>query len=276
MKFIVFLNRNNEVNELTDKIVAQLKIFADDVDVFDFITTSFDEMVNLISGYDIAIAVGGDGTTLKVAKAAAICSKLALGINAGRLGFMSGIEGDELHLLSTLKYSDYQIDNRLMLNACVELDGVVHNYPCLNDAVISRGDIARLIDISVSTEDRFVTNTRADGMIVATPTGSTAYSMAAGGPVVSPETDCFVVTPISPHSLINRSIIFATDKELRLTVNNDKGNIAYLSIDGDNSIKLKNGATITITKSEYTARLIKIKPENFYEILSKKIIERRN
>ncbi|MBQ8077381.1 MAG: NAD(+)/NADH kinase, partial [Eubacterium sp.] len=120
-----------------------------------------------------------------------------------------------------------------------------------------------------------VTDMRADGIIVSTPTGSTAYSMAAGGPVVSPDNSCFIVTPICPHSLMNRSIVFSSDKELMLTVGNDKNGNVYLSVDGESSIPIDSDTQVIISQSEYTAKLIKLKPENFYEILNKKIIERR-
>ena len=136
--------------------------------------------------------------------------------------------------------------------------------------------MARLIDIHVTENGREITDARADGMIVATPTGSTAYSMAAGGPVVSPDNSCFVITPICPHSLINRSIVLSSDKSIEMTVSNDVNNQAFLSIDGSSSVPIDSSNTIAITTSKYSAKLIKLKPENFYEILNKKLIERRN
>ena len=120
-----------------------------------------------------------------------------------------------------------------------------------------------------------ITNMRSDGLIVATPTGSTAYSLAAGGPVVSPENSCFVITPICPHSLVNRSIVYSADKKLKITVCNDKNNTAYVSIDGEQSIPVFADTTVTISKSSLVTRLIKIKPDNFYEMLNKKLLERR-
>ena len=229
-----------------------------------------------IEDYDIAIAVGGDGTTLSVAKKASFNNKPTLGINAGRLGFMSGLEKNELELLKDIVNGDYNTEKRMMIKATVIKNSeVCGEYHCLNDAVISRGDLARLIDINMFCEGRPVTGMRADGIIVATPTGSTAYSLAAGGPVVSPDNSCFVVTPICPHSLVNRSIVFSSDKELTLTVGNDKNVNVYLSIDGESSIPVDSDTQIIISKSEYSAKLIKVKPDNFYEILNKKIIERR-
>lgn len=122
---------------------------------------------------------------------------------------MSGIERDELDLLARLINNDYIIDERLMLKATIERNGqVISSHHCLNDIVVSRGDFARLIDVSITCDGRNVSNMRSDGVIISTPTGSTAYSMAAGGPVVSPEADCIIETPICPHSLMDRSIIF--------------------------------------------------------------------
>lgn len=232
-----------------------------------------DSLVNLC---DVAIAIGGDGTTLNVAKQFAEVDKAVLGINAGRLGFMSGLEKDELFLLEQVVNSSYEIDERLMLKAEIIRDNqVISTHHCLNDAVISRGNFARLIDVEISCKDRSVTKLRSDGMIISTPTGSTAYSMAAGGPVVSPEASCIIATPICPHSLIDRSIIFSTDTTLTIKAYNDLNNSPILTIDGGEGIVIDDTCEIRITKSELKTKLIKLKPENFYEILNKKIIERR-
>lgn len=277
MKIAVFPNvNNNGVDELKSLIVTKLQSIGIDVCVVEMEDGLFINSEQAILDSDISIAVGGDGTTLNVAKMAAQQGKATLGVNAGRLGFMSGLEKNEINLLDKLVSGDYSIDERIMIKVSFLNNGCERVCHCLNDVVISRGDLARLIDISVENQGRLVTKTRADGMIVATPTGSTAYSMAAGGPVVSPETSCYVVTPICPHSLVNRSIVFPSDQELVLTVCNDKNNSAFLSDDGENSYQIEPDTQIIVSKSELTAKLIKIKPDNFYEILNKKIIDRRN
>ncbi len=230
----------------------------------------------IMTDCDVAIAIGGDGTTLNVAKKAAFNDKPVLGINAGRLGFMSGLERNELELLENLVKGDYEIDERMMLKA-----GIIENneeksvHHCLNDIVISRGNFARLIDISIICDGRTVSNMRADGIIISTPTGSTAYSMAAGGPVVSPEADCIIETPICPHSLMDRSIIFSSDKELIVVASNDMNNRTVMTSDGQEAVELSAESKIAISVSPLKAKLIKIKPENFYEILNRKLIERR-
>lgn len=284
MKISIFPNFNNdgvlqtceEICKELDKLGVEYSVAkCNESDETGTLPLFFDTN-ELIENCDIVIVVGGDGTTLNVAKAGSLHNKLTLGINAGRLGFMSGLERDELSLLNRLVSGEYEVEERMMINARLMSENGTQNFICLNDAVITRGDLARLIDVTVKSDGRVITKNRADGMIIATPTGSTAYSMAAGGPVVSPDNSCFVVTPICPHSLVNRSIVFSSDKELEITVENDKNNTSYLSIDGEKSVTVTKNSKIIISKSEYVAKLIKIKPDSFYEILNKKLLERRN
>lgn len=284
MKISIFPNFNNdgvlqtceEICKELDKLGVEYSVAkCNESDETGTLPLFFDTD-ELIENCDIVIVVGGDGTTLNVAKAASLHNKLTLGINAGRLGFMSGLERDELSLLNRLVSGDYEVEKRMMIDARLMSENGTQDFICLNDAVITRGDLARLIDVTVKSDGRVITKNRADGMIIATPTGSTAYSMAAGGPVVSPDNSCFVVTPICPHSLVNRSIVFSSDKELEITVENDKNNTSYLSIDGEKSVTVTKNSKIIISKSEYVAKLIKIKPESFYEILNKKLLERRD
>lgn len=284
MKISIFPNFNNdgvlqtceEICKELDKLGVEYSVAkCNESDETGTLPLFFDTN-ELIENCDIVIVVGGDGTTLNVAKAASLHNKLTLGINAGRLGFMSGLERDELSLLNRLVSGEYEVEERMMINARLMSENGIQDFICLNDAVITRGDLARLIDVTVKSDGRVITKNRADGMIIATPTGSTAYSMAAGGPVVSPDNSCFVVTPICPHSLVNRSIVFSSDKELEITVENDKNNTSYLSIDGEKSVTVTKNSKIIISKSEYVAKLIKIKPESFYEILNKKLLERRD
>lgn len=284
MVISVFPNLNNNgVSELAFDVIKILTDGGADVyvqneykPIFKSTKAKFENFDKAMSLCDCAIAIGGDGTTLNIAKKAAFLNKSALGINAGRLGFMSGIERDELSLLTKLINKEYIIDERAMLKATIEKDGeVLSSHHCLNDIVVSRGNFARLIDVKITCDGRSVSNMRSDGVIISTPTGSTAYSMAAGGPVVSPEADCIIETPICPHSLMDRSIIFSADKELIVTANNDQNNSPIMTVDGQEAVNLTPGCQIHIKKSDITTKLIKLKPENFYEVLNKKIIERR-
>ena len=284
MVISVFPNLNNNgVSELAFDVIKILTDGGADVyvqneykPIFKSTKAKFENFDKAMSLCDCAIAIGGDGTTLNIAKKAAFLNKSALGINAGRLGFMSGIERDELSLLTKLINKEYIIDERAMLKATIEKDGeVLSSHHCLNDIVVSRGNFARLIDVTITCDGRSVSNMRSDGVIISTPTGSTAYSMAAGGPVVSPEADCIIETPICPHSLMDRSIIFSADKELIVTANNDQNNSPIMTVDGQEAFNLTPGCQIHIKKSDITTKLIKLKPENFYEVLNIKIIERR-
>ena len=284
MVISVFPNLNNNgVSELAFDVIKILTDGGADVyvqneykPIFKSTKAKFENFDKAMSLCDCAIAIGGDGTTLNIAKKAAFLNKSALGLNAGRLGFMSGIERDELSLLTKLINKEYIIDERAMLKATIEKDGeVLSSHHCLNDIVVSRGNFARLIDVTITCDGRSVSNMRSDGVIISTPTGSTAYSMAAGGPVVSPEADCIIETPICPHSLMDRSIIFSADKELIVTANNDQNNSPIMTVDGQEAVNLTPGCQIHIKKSDITTKLIKLKPENFYEVLNKKIIERR-
>ena len=284
MVISVFPNLNNNgVSELAFDVIKILTDGGADVyvqneykPIFKSTKAKFENFDKAMSLCDCAIAIGGDGTTLNIAKKAAFLNKSALGINAGRLGFMSGIERDELSLLTKLINKEYIIDERAMLKATIEKDSeVLSSHHCLNDIVVSRGNFARLIDVTITCDGRSVSNMRSDGVIISTPTGSTAYSMAAGGPVVSPEADCIIETPICPHSLMDRSIIFSADKELIVTANNDQNNSPIMTVDGQEAVNLTPGCQIHIKKSNITTKLIKLKPENFYEVLNKKIIERR-
>lgn len=274
---------NNGVEELSRNVFFELSQLSTNIyvsgemsSIFSDSGVLFDDADKIMKICDVAIAIGGDGTTLSIAKKAAEYKKPVLGINAGRLGFMSGLEQDELDLLKNVVTGDYEIDERLMLKAEIVKNGeVISTHKCLNDFVISRGNFARLIDINITCNGRNVSNMRADGVIISTPTGSTAYSMAAGGPVVSPEAECILATPICPHSLMDRSIIFSSDKELVIRAHNDKMNYPVLTADGEKAIKLDFDSEVRVKVSDTKAKLIKLKPENFYEILNKKIIERR-
>jgi NAD+ kinase len=274
---------NNGVEQLSRDVFSVLSGLDTEVyvsntckDVLSDCNVNFGDDDIIMQKCDVAIAIGGDGTTLNVAKKASKFGKCVLGINAGRLGFMSGLEKDELQLLKNVVTGNYEIDERLMLDAEIVKDGeIISTHRCLNDAVISRGDFSRLIDINISCNGRNVYNMRADGVIISTPTGSTAYSMSAGGPVVSPEAACIITTPICPHSLMDRSIIFSADRELVVRAYNDKLSNPIINIDGEESISLDLQCEVHIKVSDVKTKLIKIKPENFYEILSKKIIERR-
>ncbi len=218
---------------------------------------------------DVVIVIGGDGTLIHTAKKAAIYKKSVLGINCGRVGYLSGLEPENLDKLTKLISGEYKTEIRMILSASFENDGKTVCLPFLNDAVITRGSVSRMIDLSVGFGGSRVAY-RADGVIISTSTGATAYSMAAGGPIVDPELDIIVVTPISAFSFNNRSIVLNNSEELTVkNVSNPKNDV-YVSIDGEESYKIKTLQTVKITKSSLVAKLIRIDNTSFFDTLSEK------
>lgn len=240
--------------------------------------TSFPDNLNqdFFKSCDVVVVLGGDGTIIHTAKYAALFGKPVLGINCGNLGFMAGLEIDELSRLSALMDGRYTIEHRMMLNIKVtSADGKSDEFCALNEAVLSRGALSRMVEFEVTSEKEHILNYRADGIMVATPTGSTAYSLSAGGPIIDPAVRCLLLTPICAHSLHARSYIFSEDTEIYLrTVNTDMHEV-YLTIDGEKSIKISPDDRICISRSDIFARLIIIEEKSFYKILNQKLIYRR-
>lgn len=231
----------------------------------------FDEM---ISQCDAVIAIGGDGTIIHAAKHAAQAQKPILGINVGRLGFVAGLETDELELLELLVSGKYTVDNRMMISATVgKADGDV-TYQALNEAVISRGSLSRILDFQVSLNEDTICRYRADGLILSTPTGSTAYSLSAGGPVVDPSMECMILTPICPHSLLTRPVVFNANS--LISAKADSGGEIYLTLDGATSIRIESGEQVYFSKSRLSVQLIQLHHKGFYQVVNEKLTERRN
>jgi NAD+ kinase len=224
----------------------------------------------LYSACDLLVVLGGDGTMLKAAAKASENGVPLIGINLGRLGFMSEIECDELHLLENLFSGDYEIKSRMMLEVGItKPGGEMHMGTALNDAVVTNGASAKLIEIELARDGVKIASYRADGVIAATPTGSTAYSMSAGGPIIDPDIECFCVTPICPHSPFNRPLIFAGDSLLEITAKNINSE-AYLTIDGQTSVRLEENDIVGIRKSKFAAKLVSIKKRGFFDVVRAK------
>lgn len=215
------------------------------------------------------IVLGGDGTILPLAG-----SPLPLlGINLGNVGYMSELEKDELSLLSCLVDDSYYVENRMMLDIFID-DGNTETffYSALNEVVMSKGAVSHMIDIEFSACGRVVSVYSADGLIAATPTGSSAYSMASGGPIVDPKLELICLTPVSSHSLLNsRSLIFPPFAELAMKFLPKRGKKAYLSVDGRKSIPIDNKVTVKIRKSDKTTKLIRLNGHCFCDILYSKL-----
>ncbi|MBE6753277.1 MAG: NAD(+)/NADH kinase [Ruminococcaceae bacterium] len=233
-----------------------------------------DSEEELIRQCDAVVVLGGDGTIIHAAKQAAkIAGKPVLGINVGRLGFTAGLERTELPLIRKLITEEYTTEKRMMLEVCVtDNEGrELYRSLALNDAVIARGALPHIIDLRTYRNDRLAMDFRADGVIVSTPTGSTAYSLSAGGPAIDPTVKCIMLTPVCAHSLYTRPIIFSENTEITIEVVRTEGDIAaYLTVDGEQSITLKKGSRVSIREAEMTADFIVIKKQCFTEILQQK------
>lgn len=229
------------------------------------------------SDSDMIISIGGDGTILHTAKKAAAYKKPVLGINAGRLGFMAGLEKHELQLLARLMDGRYSRDRRMMLAVTIEeADGRIRNrFSCINDAVVSRGRQFQMIEFTVNINGKKANDYLADGMIAATPTGSTAYSLSAGGPVMDPQINSIILTPICTHSLFARSIVFSPDTEISIFSAGDRGNHLILSCDGEDGCEVPPACRVKIVRSDLYAEFIRIKSDTFIDILNTKLAQRR-
>ncbi|MDD6145449.1 MAG: NAD(+)/NADH kinase [Oscillospiraceae bacterium] len=224
---------------------------------------------------DVMIAIGGDGTIIHAAHYAAEFDKPILGINAGRLGFLAGLEKEELHLLKNLISGQFTIDKRMMLTVShYGADSLKGQYVCLNDCVVARGDSLRLCDVDIYSNGKLINDYIADGVIVATPTGSTAYSLSAGGPVVDTAIESLILTPICPHSLFSRSMIFEPDTVLTVKVKNYETSLPVFSCDGEFGIDLGREGRVEIRRSDRVTKIIRIKADGFAEIFSQKLLER--
>lgn len=220
---------------------------------------------------DIIVTIGGDGTIMRYSKKAAKYNKAILGINAGRMGYLANIEQNEYKLLSKLKTGDYTVENRMMLSVKVyDGDNLLNEYTALNDAVITSGFIARIIDISAFVKGDSI-KYRADGLIISTPTGSTAYSMSAGGPIMDPSLSCICATPVCPHHLNARPVIFSASSILEIRNAHCRDNSIYLSADGKEVFEIDLGDVIRISKSKYTVPIVASGNASFIEVLNSKL-----
>ena len=224
-----------------------------------------------IKSADLLLAFGGDGTILHLARTVALNNVPVLGINLGSLGFMSELEPEELERLKDLASWDFTVESRMMLDVTVIRDGrSVYNNIALNDAVISKGSIARVVRLEIFTEEGFLTRVGGDGVIVSTPTGSTGYSMAAGGSIAEPTAQNLLLTPICPHSMRSTAYVLAPDHVITVEAADANRKFVYLSVDGGKAFSLKNGDKVRVSKSRHTTKLVRLSKKSFCEILDKK------
>ncbi len=230
---------------------------------------------NFYNNVDMVIVIGGDGSFIHAAKNAATHKKAVLCINAGNLAFLAGLEGNELSLLEKLITGDYTTDKRMMLEVSIKNNDKEELLCyCLNDVAIARfGDI-KLIDLDVYCNCKKINSYRGDGVVISTPTGSTAYSWSAGGPVIDPDLRCITLTPLCTHSPLNRSLVFNEKSVITVNSSNPLQKICF-SADGDKSVELENNFEIIIKQSKYYAEFIRIKSDEFFDILNSKLTQRK-
>ncbi len=236
---------------------------------FDFKDVHFADFGTCLNKCDVIAVIGGDGTIIGAAKAAITVDKPIFGINLGTMGYLAQINPNELHKLSQLKSGDYHMEERMLLETRITNAGKKY---AVNDIVISKGLISKIVNISVLCDQKPMVKYRADGVILSTPTGSTAYSLSAGGSVVDPIVECILLTPICPHSLASRSLIFSAERELTVVSQNSRNDPdVYVSCDGETPIKLNFGESVMIKKSDKKVKFLRFDQENFYDIVSEKL-----
>ncbi len=220
---------------------------------------------------DMIICFGGDGTILHMAKAATRYDLPILGVNIGTMGFMAELENSELKELARLATDDFEIDRRMMLDVTVQRErDIIFHELCLNDVVVTKGAVARIVHLSVACDGIEVMECGGDGLIVATPTGSTAYSLSAGGPIVEPEAHSILLTPICAHDMVSRPIVASDKRVITIGLTRNARRNAFLSVDGGKALKLNMGDVATICKAQKETKLIRLKNRSFYDVVNAK------
>ncbi len=204
---------------------------------------------------DFCIVIGGDGTIIHAAKRAALYSKAVLGINVGRIGYLAAIKSCELEYLQDVLDGKYAIEERIMLDVIKTSGEKTQKYTAFNDAVITKGTLSRMLDMKLSVDGHDI-DYRSDGLIIATPTGSTAYSLSAGGPVIDPRVDDILITPICPYSFFTRPMIVPSFSKILITVDVLDNKEAYLTVDGEVAVKIDECDKIEISRSNTSVNLI--------------------
>lgn len=220
---------------------------------------------------DVVICFGGDGTILHTAKLATRCGVPVLGVNIGTMGFMAELECTELDQLSRLATGDFSLDSRMMLDVTVQRDrDIIFHELCLNDAVITKGAVARIVHLNVECDGVQAMECGGDGIVVATPTGSTAYSLSAGGPIVEPDAGNILITPICAHDIGSRCIVVSDKRRISVQLIKNARRNAFLSVDGGKALRLNMGDVTTVRKSDKVTKLIRLKNRSFFDVIHTK------
>lgn len=220
---------------------------------------------------DAVVCLGGDGTILHTAKAATRHNKPLLGVNIGTMGFIAELESTELDKLRNLSTGSFSLDRRMMLDVTVHRghEQIYHDIS-LNDVVVTKGAVARIIRLDVHCDGVQAMEPAGDGVIIATPTGSTAYSLSAGGPLVEPDARNILITPICAHDIVSRCIVASDRRVVQVSLSETARRNAFLSVDGGKAVKLQQGDVVTVQRSRLEAKLVRIKDRSFYDVINHK------
>ncbi len=223
--------------------------------------------------WDAACVLGGDGSIIDAAHRLYGMQVPLVGINFGHLGYLTEMEAGEIHWIDSIVAGEYTLDRRMMLNIEIldEQENIRYRSVALNDVVLTNGPVARLLSFDLCCGGVHMMTCRADGIIAATPTGSTAYSMSAGGPVLDPALECICLTPICPHTMSSRPVIVQSSTEIRFTNIMPRNTSVYLTSDGREAVELTKGETVRITRSLYTTDLIRVRDDGFLTALRRKL-----
>ena len=231
----------------------------------------FSRLDRELPGASIVICFGGDGTILHMAKAATRHGIPILGVNIGTMGFMAELESNELQELKKLVTGEFTIDSRMMLDVTVQRDrDVIFHEMCLNDAVITKGSVARIVHLGVECDGVKAMECGGDGLIVSTPTGSTGYSLSAGGPIVEPDARNILITPICAHDMASRCIVVSMNRVVSVCLTKNARRNAFLSVDGGKALKLMIGDVTRIRKADRETKLIRLKNRSFFDVVHSK------
>lgn len=221
---------------------------------------------------DLLICFGGDGTILHAARDAVAYQVPILGVNMGSVGFMAELERGELSMLAPLAKGMFTMEERMMLDVRVMRGNrEISRDLALNDAVISKGSMARVAEVEVLADHMKVSTIMGDGVIISTPTGSTAYSMSAGGPIVEPTSHCIILTPVCAHQLAARALVLDSGRVITAQIPKSTRKYLYLSVDGGKAVRLNSGDRVEISRSEHCTRLARLADRSFYEIINQKL-----
>ena len=231
----------------------------------------FSRLERELNSADAVICFGGDGTILHTAKAATKRGIPILGVNIGTMGFLAELESAELSQLSKLATGDYRLDPRMMLDVTVQRDrDIIFHDICLNDVVVTKGAVARIVYLSVECDGVQALTCGGDGVIISTPSGSTAYNLSAGGPIVEPDARNMIITPICAHDICSRCVVTSDRRVITVRMIQNARRNAFLSVDGGKALRLNMGDVVTIRKSKYETKLLKLNDHSFYDVVNAK------